>query len=349
MKTYAQPISIIVPVHNEAGNLPKLYREIDKYSKPLSYSFELLFIDDGSHDDSAQILDRLRKKDRRIRLIRLSRNFGKEAAVTAGLHAAKGNAALIMDADLQMPPKLLPQFIKKWENGAEVVVGVFASRSMSLLKRVGAGCFYSVMRRISHTTIMPNATDYRLLDRKVINAFNQFTERNRITRGLIDWLGFSREYIYFEQAPRQSGKPAYSFGKLVTLAMNSFTAYSLLPLRVAGYLGALILSISIPGGLFLYIERYALHDYLHLGTNGTTMLAVLILFLVGMMLACLGLMSLYIAHIHAEVTNRPLYIVRPEERRTFIEQPDLESRPQLTAAKRYEPAMQTSEELAEEL
>ena len=315
MKTHAHAplISIIVPVYNEADNLPLLYKEITEHSSALPYQFEMIFVDDGSHDESAKVLHRFARKDRQVRLIRFSRNFGKEAAVTAGLHAARGNAALIMDADMQMPPSLMKQFIYKWESGSEVVVGVFKSRNLSFVKRMGAKLFYKIMRRISHTKITPNATDYRLLDRKVINVFNQFTERNRITRGLIDWLGFDREYIYFEQQPRQFGTPGYTFRKLVNLAMNSFTAYSLLPLRLAGYIGAGILAVSVPGGVFLYLERYVMGDYLHLGTNGTTMLAVMTVFMVGLVLTCLGLMSMYIAHIHAEVTNRPLYVVRPEE------------------------------------
>lgn len=315
MKAHARTplISIIVPVYNEADNLPLLYKEIAEHSDRLPYQFEMLFVDDGSKDDSAKVLHKFARKDRRVRLIRFSRNFGKEAAVTAGLHAARGNAALIMDADMQMPPSLMTQFIRKWETGSEVVVGVFKSRNLSFVKRMGAKVFYKIMRRISHTKITPNATDYRLLDRKVINVFNQFTERNRITRGLIDWLGFDRDYIYFEQQPRKFGTPGYTFQKLVSLAMNSFTAYSLLPLRLAGYIGAGILAVSVPAGIFLYVERYVLGDYLHLGINGTTMLAMLTIFMVGLVLTCLGMMSLYIAHIHAEVANRPLYVVRPEE------------------------------------
>lgn len=315
MKAHARTplISIIVPVYNEADNLPLLYKEIAEHSNRLPYQFEMLFVDDGSQDDSAKVLHKFARKDRRVRLIRFSRNFGKEAAVTAGLHAARGNAALIMDADMQMPPSLMTQFIRKWETGSEVVVGVFKSRNLSFVKRMGAKVFYKIMRRISHTKITPNATDYRLLDRKVINVFNQFTERNRITRGLIDWLGFERDYIYFEQQPRKFGTPGYTFQKLVSLAMNSFTAYSLLPLRLAGYIGAGILAVSVPAGIFLYVERYILGDYLHLGINGTTMLAMLTIFMVGLVLTCLGMMSLYIAHIHAEVANRPLYVVRPEE------------------------------------
>lgn len=323
MKTHAHAplISIIVPVYNEADNLPFLYKELTQHSSALPYQFEMVFVDDGSRDESAKVLHRIARKDRRIRLIRFSRNFGKEAAVTAGLHAARGNAALIMDADMQMPPSIMSQFISKWETGSEVVVGVFKSRKLGLVKRMGAKLFYKIMQHISHTKITPNATDYRLLDRKVINVFNQFTERNRITRGLIDWLGFDRDYIYFEQQPRKFGTPGYTFRKLVNLAMNSFTAYSLLPLRLAGYIGAAILAISVPGGLFLYLERYVFNDYLHIGTNGTTMLGVMTVFMVGLVLTCLGLMSLYIAHIHAEVSNRPLYVVRPEEH--AVEQAEL--------------------------
>jgi len=142
-------ISIIVPVYNEAGNLPFLYKELAMHSARLPYNFELLFVDDGSRDESAKVLHKVARNDRRVRLIRFSRNFGKEAAVTAGLHAARGSAALIMDADLQMPPKLMGQFLHKWESGAEVVVGVFKSRNMSRIKRWGAGLFYKIMRRIS--------------------------------------------------------------------------------------------------------------------------------------------------------------------------------------------------------
>jgi dolichol-phosphate mannosyltransferase len=230
--------------------------------------------------------------------------------MSAGLHAAHGDAAIIIDADLQMPPRLMGKFIERWHNGAEVVVGVFAARSMSRLHTWGSHLFYNIMRAIAPSEITPHATDYRLLDREVINVFNGMTERNRITRGLIDWIGFSRSYVYFKQAPRKFGQPTYTFKKLVDLAINSFTSYSLIPLKLAGYLGVFILLFSVPLGMFLTVERFLLHDPLHWGVNGTTMLAVMILFLIGVVLACLGLMSLYIAHIHAEVTNRPLYIVR---------------------------------------
>jgi polyisoprenyl-phosphate glycosyltransferase len=303
-------ISIVVPVYNEAANLPLLYKELLRHTQRLPYRFEVIFVDDGSRDDSARILRRLADNDPDIRVLELARNFGKEAAVSAGLHAAKGVAAIAMDADLQMPPRLIGDFIEHWEKGSDIVVGVFSARQMSFLRRVGAHWFYRIMRMIGQSEITPHATDYRLLDRQVLNVFKKLNEHNRITRGMIDWLGFKRAYVYFDQERRHSGKPTYSFRKLITLAMNSFTSYSLIPLKLAGYLGVIILSLSIPAGLFMYVERYILGDPMRLFISGNDMLAIMIVFLVGVVLACLGLMSLYIANIHAEVINRPLYIVR---------------------------------------
>lgn len=306
----SQLISIVVPMYNEEQNLPHLYKEIKRHVDQLPYRFEILFVDDGSADESAAVVRACSRLDKRVQLVQLARNFGKEAAVSAGLHATRGDAAIVIDADLQMPPKLMGQFIKKWKAGAEVVVGVFAARNMGFVRRVGAHWFYRLMHTIGNTKITPHATDYRLLDRQVIDAFDELTEHNRITRGLIDWLGFDRTYVYFEQEPRKFGKPTYSFAKLIQLAMNSITAYSLVPLKLAGYLGVCILLISAPLGGFLVVERFVMGDPLHWGINGTTLLATLILFLVGVMLACLGLIALYIAHIHTEVVNRPLYVVR---------------------------------------
>lgn len=308
-------ISLVIPVYNEAANIPLLYEEITRHTKSLPYDFEIVFVDDGSSDDSVAVIRQETAGDVSVRLIELARNFGKEAAVSAGLQHARGAAALVLDADLQMPPRLMGEFLERWEAGSEVVVGVFASRNMSTFKRWGAQTFYKIMQVIGNTKITPNATDFRLLDRQVIDAFNDLTEHNRITRGMIDWLGFKRAYVPFKQEARRHGQPTYSYKKLIALAMNSFTAYSLLPLKLAGYLGACILLISVPAGIFMYVERYILNDPLQLGITGTDMLAVLTLFLIGVVLGCLGLVSLYIAHIHAEVVNRPLYVVRKKPRR----------------------------------
>lgn len=304
-------LSIIVPVHNESGNLRPLHRKLTQHTGKLPYNFEFIFVDDGSTDDSLLVLESLARKDARVHVVEFARNFGKEAAISAGLHAARGEAAIMLDADLQHPPELIGTFIAKWQKGADVVVGVKRyGKSESWFKRWSSAQFYHIMQRIAHTQITPHASDFRLVDRKVMDVFSRLTERNRITRGLIDWLGFRRAYVHFEAGQRLRGERSYSFRQLFALALNSFTAYSLVPLKLAGYLGIVILATATPTGIAMYFERYVLQDPLHWEIRGTAMLAILLVILVGLMLACLGLISLYIANIHAEVTNRPLYVVR---------------------------------------
>ncbi|HSX00245.1 MAG TPA: glycosyltransferase family 2 protein [Patescibacteria group bacterium] len=304
-------ISIIVPIHNEASNIPLLFRELTKHTEIAPYQFEFVFVDDGSTDDSLERLQELTGKDERVRVLEFARNFGKEAAVSAGLDAAWGEAAIILDADLQHPPALIPDFITAWEQGNDVVIGVRRySKQEGRFKRLTSDAFYHLLHLVAHTKITPHASDFRLLDKKVIRVFRQLTERDRITRGLIDWLGFRREYISFIAPPRANGVASYSWRKLVALAINSFTGYSLFPLKLAGYLGGSILLAAVPTGMFLCVERFIMHDPWHWNITGTALLALMILVLVGIMLGCLGLISLYIAHIHAEVTNRPLYVVR---------------------------------------
>lgn len=310
----SKTISIVIPIYNEAPNVTPLYKTVTAVMKSLPHKFELIFVDDGSSDNSVEKLRQVAKKDKRARVIELARNFGKEIAVTAGLHKAKGDAAIIMDADLQHPPELLPQFVREWEKGADVVVGVKKySKDESWFKKASSSGFYALLGKVSPATITPHASDFRLINRKVIDTFKSFTERNRITRGLIDWAGFSRRYIYFEAPPRLYGEAGYSYRKLFGLAMNSFTAYSMLPLKVASWLGWIILVVSSILGTFVVIEKYLLGDPMLLEIRGTAILAILLLFLVGVVLICLGFVGLYIARIHEEVINRPLYVVKNEE------------------------------------
>jgi dolichol-phosphate mannosyltransferase len=304
-------ISIIIPIYNESPNIAHLHRAVASAISNVPHSFEFLFVDDGSSDDSLKRLKQIARKDKRARVIELARNFGKEIAVTAGLHRARGDAAIIMDADLQHPPKLLPEFINEWEKGADVVVGVKEyTNDTAWFKRVTSRGFYAILDKVSQTSITPHASDFRLINRKVIDTFKQFTERNRMTRGLIDWSGFNRRYIHFKVPPRQYGEAGYTYRQLFRLAINSFTAYSMLPLKFAGWLGWFILfSSSILGG-FVFVEKYLLGDPMNLQIRGTAILAIILLFMVGVVLVCLGFVALYIARIHDEVTNRPLYIVR---------------------------------------
>ncbi|HSX43249.1 MAG TPA: glycosyltransferase family 2 protein [Candidatus Saccharimonadales bacterium] len=303
-----QLVSIIVPFFNEAPNLTPLHKEITKHTKALPYDFELIFVDDGSTDNSATIAHHLADTDKHVHYLGLSRNFGKEAAMTAGLNAADGDAAIIIDADMQMPPSLLGEFLAKWKGGADVVVGVFAGRNTSSLHKIGSSAFYRIMQSVSQTKITPHATDYRLLDRKVINVFSQLPEHNRITRGLIDWLGFRRDYLPFKQEQRLHGRPTYDFRKLLKLAINSLTSNSLMPLKLAGYIGGAILILSLPIGALMTLERFVFHAPI----RGTAFLAILLVAMVGLILVCLGFISLYIANIVTEVTARPLYVVRED-------------------------------------
>jgi len=301
-------LSIIVPVYNEEKNIPLFYEKIQVILDKLNYAWEIVFVNDGSCDKSILELNNISEKDSRVQVIDFSRNFGKEIAVTAGINNCQGVACIILDADLQHPIEKIPEFIEKWEAGAEVVVGVRKkNKGEGFVKKIGSYFFYKMINRISDMEIVTRATDYRLIDRVVIDAFNQLTEKNRMTRALIDWLGFRREYIYFEANERIHGVPSYSFWKLVRLAFNSMIAFSLFPLKLAGYLGVIITFFSGLLGIFIMVDRYLTKE-LHF--SGSVILAVVILFLIGVVLVCLGLIALYIANIHAEVTNRPMYIIR---------------------------------------
>ncbi|MEI6587847.1 MAG: glycosyltransferase family 2 protein [Candidatus Moraniibacteriota bacterium] len=301
-------LSIVVPVYNEEKNVPFFYEKIQAVLNALNYAWEIVFINDGSLDKSILELEKISKDDSRVRVIDFSRNFGKELAVTAGINACRGVACIILDVDLQHPIEKIPDFIKKWEDGAEVVVGVRdKNRGEGFVKKAGSYFFYKMINRISDMEIVTRATDFRLLDRVVIDEFNKLSERNRMTRALIDWLGFRREYIQFEANERIHGVPAYNFWKLVRLAFDSVISFSLFPLKLAGYLGVIITFLSGILGVFIILDRYIIKE---IGFSGSAVLAVVILFLIGIVLICLGLIALYIANIHAEVTNRPMYIVR---------------------------------------
>lgn len=309
-------ISVIGPVYNEGPNLTKFYAQLKNVLNKLpQYRFEVIFVNDGSSDNSLAVLNSLATTDNRIIVVDFSRNFGKEVALTAGLDYAGGDAAIMVDTDLQHPLSLIPKFLEKWEAGAEVVVGVRSSnKGEGWIKRVGSKLFYKAMNSMSEFPLIPHATDFRLLDRIVVDEFKRFTERNRITRGLVDWLGFSQEFIYFQADARSGGTAGYSLFKLARLALNSVVALSLLPLRVAGYLGLFITAVSGGLGLFMFIEKFIRKSSFGMDISGPDMLAVMLVFMSGIILICLGFIALYIAHIHAQVANRPLYVVRKRQK-----------------------------------
>lgn len=307
-------ISIIVPAYNEAKNLPLLYPAIENAFNNSPYDFEVLLINDGSTDNTLDVANGLMQSNpNTVRVINFSRNFGKEAGTTAGYHAARGDAVMAIDADLQHPPALIPQFITKWQAGTDVVIGVRDNNaSDSFTKRLGSKLYYKIINKISETPIVPRATDFRLLDRQVVDELNRLTEHNRMTRGLIDWLGFQRDYIYFTAPERIHGEAAYGFWKLVKLAAESFIAHSLFPLRLAGYVGVVLMISSGILGIVMLLDRYI--DSLGLNFSGPAILANVILFMVGLILVMIGLLAYYIGHIYHDTQNRPLYIIRPERK-----------------------------------
>ncbi len=305
-----QQVAILIPIYNESGNIVALVQAIERVIADLTrYDFQLLFVDDGSRDDSVAQLEVLAAADPRIGLIELSRNFGKELALTAGIHALECDAVIIMDADLQHPPAYIPEMIRKWEQGYEIVATKRTKMDRQpLLRRLGSNLFYWLLNSISEFKMEPGTTDFRLLDRIVVDALKQFTENNRMVRGLIDWMGYKKTFIDFEAPKRHSGKPGYSYSRLLQLALNSFMAFSLVPLKLAGYLGVFVITAFGLLLMFMLCDRFWLG-----GRFGFTPIAFVIVTNVimnGVVLACIGLVAIYIGHIHTEVIDRPLYLVR---------------------------------------
>ena len=305
-------LSIIVPIYNEEENIPFLIKTLtDFINKNDKYAFEVVLVNDGSKDNSLIRIQEGTKKNKSFKIIDFSRNFGKEIAMTAGINKCKGDACIVFDADLQYPIEKIPEFIEKWEKGAEVVMGIREQNSSEgVIKRVGSFFFYKIMNFFSNGAVIKRATDFTLIDRKVIDEFNKIEERDRNTRALIMWLGFRREYIYFTANSRMYGKASYDFKKLVKLALDSFISLSMFPLKLAGYLGVFITFLSAGFSVVFFIGKYVFRNWWFWSISGTAQLAVLLIFLIGIVLICLGLMALYIGKITNEQSKRPLYVVR---------------------------------------
>lgn len=301
-------LAVVVPVFNEAQGLDALYARLKDVLESLPYGWQIIMVDDGSPDDSWEKIQEIAARDERVKGLMLSRNFGKEMALTAGVELCPDvDAVICIDADLQHPPELIPTLTAKWEEGYEMVATVReAVADYSPMKKLGSRAFYWVMTRFSDLDIPPSSTDFRLLDKKVVRTLLKFTERTRMFRGLIDWMGFRKTYIPFVAPARDTGQVGYSFKKLFNLAVNSFTSFSLLPLRFTGYLGLTIIGVSLLCLFFMMVGN------LIWGANYTPMafFTVFNTFLIGIVLCGLGMVSLYIGHIHTEVVQRPLYIIR---------------------------------------
>ncbi len=308
----------MVPVYNEREVIGKfleqhLYPVLQEIS---GYENEIILVNDGSEDGTLEIIQEQAEKHKNVKVLAFSRNFGKEAALTAGLKYASGDAVITIDADGQQPAEIIPEFIKKWEEGAEIVTGVrdrFTKHG--LVARTGSKLFYKMLRAMGTKSTVPGSTDFRLLDRVAVDEFNRLTEHNRITRGLVDWMGFKQVHVDYTYGSRIAGKPSYTFKKLFNLAIDSFVSLSTTPLVIFGYIGAFITVGAFLLGLFVIIQQHLLGDPLGLRWNGAIQLSIFITFLVGLVLISQAITALYISHIHAEAQNRPLYIVNQKASR----------------------------------
>jgi polyisoprenyl-phosphate glycosyltransferase len=302
-------ISIVVPVKDEEAAIQPFITRINQVLSllPIDNRWEILFIDDGSQDNTLPAIIAANRADPRICALSLSRNFGKEAALSAGLDHAQGDAVIPLDVDLQDPPEVIGEMITRWREGYDVVYGVRRNRETdSLPKRLTADLYYRAHNRISHDKIPEHAGDFRLLDRKVVAVIRKLPERNRFMKGLFAWSGFKQTVVEYDRAPRAVGESKFKYWKLWTLAIDGITSASTLPLRVWSYLGALVALFAIAYAIFISIRT--LIGGVEVPGYASTITAVL--FLGGLQLLSLGIMGEYVGRILVETKQRPIYVVR---------------------------------------
>jgi polyisoprenyl-phosphate glycosyltransferase len=305
--------SIVVPIYNEIGNLPELYRRVKEVMDTTDEEWELVLIDDGCTDGSTEKIREFARADKRVRPVIFARNFGHQIAVTAGLDYARGDAVVILDADLQDPPEVILDLIEKWKEGYEVAYAIRAEREgESWFKTFTASLFYRIIFRITDVKFPLDTGDFRLLDRKVVNVMNSMRERHRFLRGMSAWVGFKQAGVEYKRAARHAGETKYPFKKMLTLALNAITGFSYFPLQIATYFGffaAGIAILAIP--VVIYMRMTGSQAFYG---QATTLIAVL--FLGGVQLISLGVLGEYIGRLYDEAKGRPLYIVReaPDDR-----------------------------------
>ena len=300
-------VTVLVPAYNEQDSLPLLYAEMSRLMQSLSqYDWQLLFVDDGSTDNTLDIVKKLYQQDKRVNYISLSRNFGKENAMLAGLDHTKGDCVIILDADLQDPPSVIPEMLREWENGFQDVYAKRDTRGKeSALRRKLSLLYYRLLARISNVEILQNVGDFRLLDRQCIDALCQMRESQRYTKGLFCWIGFKKKEITYEKHDRTRGKSSWNLLKLMNLAMDGITSFSIVPLRISTIMGLLSSLAAIVYMLYFLIKTLFFGDVV----RGFPTLIIVILFLGGMQLFCLGIIGEYIGRIFNESKHRPVYVI----------------------------------------
>ena len=299
-------LSIVIPINNEEGTLPVLYERLVKTLKGMSAGYEVIFVNDGSSDRSLQIIKELAQNDGTVKLLSLSRKFGHQIAVTAGLKYASGDAVIVMDGDLQDPPEIVTRFVQKWQEGYDVVYGMRTSRKESLVKRVLYFSYYRLLKTVSAINIPLDSGDCCLMNRRVVDIINSLPEKKRFIRGLRSWVGFSQIGVEYDRDERYAGETKYSFYNLLELALDGMLSFSNFPLRPALILGLLIVLMSVGTAILLVCLAF-----FHTGPQMPGWIAVLIgvAFFGGIQLIVLGLLGEYIIRIYNDSQHRPLYIV----------------------------------------
>lgn len=302
-------ISVIVPLYNESEGIEYLFARLTPVLQELDTSYEIICINDGSQDDTLSKLIKFWQLNPAIKIINLSRNFGKEIALTAGIDYASGAAVIPIDADLQDPPELIVKLIAKWREGYDVVYATRRSRQgETWLKRITALVFYQTIGRMSHVPIPANTGDFRLLDRQVVEAIKRLPERTRFMKGLFAWVGYKQASVLFDREPRYSGGTTWNYWKLWNFALDGIISFSFLPLKVWSYVGVTISIISLLYALMLVVRTLVFG----VDVPGYASLMVAILFLGGIQLITLGVLGEYLGRVYEEVKGRPLYLVREE-------------------------------------
>jgi glycosyltransferase involved in cell wall biosynthesis len=304
--------SIIAPIYNEIENLPELYRRVKEVMNSSGEAWEFILVDDGSTDGSTEQIRELAQKDKTVRPVIFARNFGHQVAITAGWDYARGDAIVIIDADLQDPPEVILELAKKWKEGYEVVYAVRGEREgESWFKKFTAAMFYRIIYSITDVKIPVDTGDFRLMDRKVVDVLKQMKERHRFPRGMSAWVGFRQIGVTYKRAARVAGVTKYPFRKMLKLALNAITGFSYFPLQVATYFGFVSAGISILAIPIVVALRLAGSHFF----EGQTTTLISVLFLGGVQLISLGILGEYIGRLYDEAKGRPLYIVRdaPED------------------------------------
>ena len=300
-------ISIVIPIYNEVLGIPELIKQLTKFiNKNKSYNFELILVENGSIDSSYKLLASYAKKDLRIKVIQLAKNVGCDGGIEAGMQQAKGDGLVIMMADLQEPVKLISGFINKWEQGYDIVYGIVKKRTASFFRNIFSVLFYKIVNLLTGNMFPENASDFRLIDKKVYQTINNMQERNKYLRGLIAWTGFPQIGVPFDRNSRYAGQSKADFFTVLKVALNGIFSFSYIPLRLISILGFIITIFS-----FLMIGFY-LYLFIIWGrvAPGTTTIILLLLFLFGVLFFILGIISEYLVRIYEEAKSRPTYIVK---------------------------------------